>query len=112
MKIKSPVEIGENPLRKNGYDGGITMNYFILYVTSKAHTTSEYYIKGKSIDYIVERMGRYSNGCIATSKLSFCTYNAISMFVREIDLKHFPYLSKKDFGTINETKSYDLTDLK
>jgi hypothetical protein len=88
----------------------ILMEYFILYVTSSHHTTLEYYIKGENMDYILGQMEKYSNGLLVTSKESICTYNAISMFVRQIDLKHFPNLSKNDFAVINERKSYSLKD--
>ncbi len=68
-------------------------------------------MKGKSIKYMEERIHRYSNGCLATSKGSLYTSNANSSFIREIDLKEFPHLSKRDFATINETSSYDMSDL-
>lgn len=87
------------------------MNYFILYVTSNQNVTEEYYVKGKSMNFILEQIGYYSNGLLAISKGTICTYNALSMFIREIDLLHFPYLTKKEFTKINIAKSYSFKDL-
>lgn len=92
--------------------GGGLMKYFILYVIfNDDYPPTEVYLKGKSIMFMEERIGRYSNGCLATSKGSIYTSNAKSAFIREIDLNYFPYLSKRDFATINETSSYDVSDL-
>lgn len=86
------------------------MKYFIFYVTYHSHHTSESHVKGKSMDYILERIERYSDGCIVTSREGICTDQAKSLFVREINLKDFPSLSKRDFAMINETKSYNHSD--
>ena len=90
------------------------MKFFIVYVTFKSDHTEEYYIKGKSMDCLLELIEKYSDGWIITSKESFCTNKALSVFVREIDLNLFPSLSltRKDFSIINETKSYNISDLK
>ena len=87
------------------------MKYFILYITDQYNGTYEYYIKGKSSNYIVERLERYSDGCLATSKVSINTNNLTSAFVREINPNDFPLLSKKDFAIINENRSYSDLDL-
>lgn len=86
------------------------MKYFIFYVTFHEGFTKEYYIKGKSIDFMLERIERYSDGYLSTSKFGLLTHNVQSIYVREIEINHFPYLSKKDFAVINETKSYHHKD--
>ncbi|MEO2075979.1 MAG: hypothetical protein ABGX20_11475 [Bacillus sp. (in: firmicutes)] len=64
------------------------MKYFILYVFfNDEYPPDEIYLKGKSIKFMEERIQRYSNGCLATSKGSIVTSNAKSSFIREIDLK-------------------------
>jgi hypothetical protein len=88
------------------------MKYFILYVFFNDNfSPTEIYLKGKSIKFMEKRINRYSNGCLATSKGSVYTSNAISSFIREIDFKNFPYSTKRDFATINETSSFDVSDL-
>lgn len=91
--------------------GGGLMKYFILYVTFKDHSTDEIYLKGKSLDHLEERIERYANGCLAISKGSIYTSNAKSAFIREINLRDFPHFTKNDFALINETSSYDESDL-
>ncbi|WML46686.1 hypothetical protein RCG23_13615 [Neobacillus sp. PS3-34] len=87
------------------------MNYFILYVTFKNDLTEEMYVKGKSINYILEQIGRYTDGIISTSHTTISTHHAKSIYVRQIDLNHFPHLSKRDFRMINENQSYNYADL-
>jgi hypothetical protein len=87
------------------------MKYFILYITDQYNVTTEYYLKGKSSNYVVERVERYTDGCLATSKVNINTFNLSSAFVREINPDDFPLISKKDFGIINENKSYNKLDL-
>jgi hypothetical protein len=57
-----------------------------------------------------ERIERYANGCLATRKGSIYTSNAKTAFVREINVKDFPHLTKNDFALINETSSYDISN--
>jgi hypothetical protein len=87
------------------------MKYFIFYVCFNSDRTEEILMKGKSIDYMLERIARYSDGCIVTNKEGIFTSKVQSIFIREIDLKYFPYLSKRDFSMINETKSFNHSDL-
>ncbi|MGG1678233.1 hypothetical protein ACIFOT_21205 [Neobacillus sp. NRS-1170] len=87
------------------------MRYFILYVTDKLGFTDEYYVKGQSMDDMVNRIGKYADCHLATSKEHIITHNAEYGFLREISLDLFPYLSKKGFGMINEAKCYNYTDL-
>ncbi|WP_223592394.1 hypothetical protein [Neobacillus bataviensis] len=87
------------------------MSYFILYVTDKLGFTDEYYLKGKSMPDMINQIGKYADGHLATSKELIITHNAEYGFIREISLDLFPHLSKKDFGTINEAKCYNYPDL-
>jgi hypothetical protein len=69
-------------------------------------------MKSKSADRLLNRLEWFCEGCIVTNLgLSIMTHNLISVFVREINLTHFPHLSKKDFAMINENRSYGLADL-
>jgi hypothetical protein len=86
------------------------MRYFILYMTHQSDQTTEYLIKGKSIDYVLERIERYSQGCLATSKQHINTFNLKSAFVREVNPKDFPYIPKHNYAMINETHSYSEKD--
>ncbi|SFB04781.1 MULTISPECIES: hypothetical protein [unclassified Bacillus (in: firmicutes)] len=82
------------------------MKYMIAYVTFKDGVTNQYYIKEHSVKLLLEKVALYSNGCLATSKFSLQTSNALSLYVREIDLKKSPELRKIDFAMINEARSY------
>jgi hypothetical protein len=87
------------------------MKYFVLNVTFNDNLTSEFYLKGKSMKHMEERIKRYSNGAIATSKWTLVTSNAISSFLREVDPSEYTQLTKHDFVQINENSSYDDSDL-
>lgn len=89
------------------------MKYFILHVAvdEEDDFSKDYYIKGKSIEYVTERITHYSNGCLCTTKFSLLTQHVQHGFIREIDLKHYPGLTAKAFGQINESRSYNLSDL-
>lgn len=74
--------------------------------------TTDYYMKSKSVDLLLNRIEWYCGGCIVTNiGLSIMTHNLKSVFVREIDPTNFPHLSKRDFAMINENQSYGLADL-
>ncbi|MFP5111627.1 hypothetical protein ACSU64_04485 [Bacillaceae bacterium C204] len=87
------------------------MKYFVLYVTFNDNLISEFYLKGKSMKHMEERIQRYSNGAISTSKWTIMTCNAASSFLREINPSEYPHLTKHDFAQINENESYDVSDL-
>jgi hypothetical protein len=86
------------------------MKYFVLNVTFNDNLTSEFYLKGKSMNHMEDRIKRYSNGAIGTSKWTLVTTNAISSFLREVDPSEYPQLTKLDFVQINENSSYDDSD--
>ncbi|MFF2450562.1 hypothetical protein ACFVSW_26310 [Neobacillus sp. NPDC058068] len=86
------------------------MKYFIVYFTHTDNLTTEYYMKGKSADYMINRLKWYYKGIITTNKWGIKADNLKSVFVREINPKEFPDLSKRDFAVINENKSYSLSD--
>jgi hypothetical protein len=67
-------------------------------------------MKGKSADFMIDRLKWYYKGIIQTSKGSIIVDQLQSIFVREINLKDFPHLSKGDFAIINENKSYSISD--
>ncbi|MEY2195763.1 hypothetical protein AB7942_23970 [Neobacillus sp. BF23-41] len=87
------------------------MKYFVLYVTFNDDSTDEFYLKGKSMKHMEERIQRYSNGALSTSKWTIMTSNAKSSFLREVDPSEYPHLTKHDFVQINENSSYDVSDL-
>ncbi|MDN3019203.1 hypothetical protein PH210_23815 [Paenibacillus sp. BSR1-1] len=87
------------------------MSYFILYFTDKLGFTDEYYLKGKSMADMINQIGKYTDGNLATSKELIITHNAEYSFLREISLDLFPHFSKKDFGMINEAKCYNYPGL-
>jgi hypothetical protein len=87
------------------------MKYFIVYVTFTVENTHEYLFKSRSAKLLEAQMSRYPKGMISTARFSFFTEDALSIFIREIDLKDFPYLLKKDFAQINENQCYDASDL-
>ncbi|RHW31497.1 hypothetical protein D1B31_22080 [Neobacillus notoginsengisoli] len=82
--------------------------YFVLNVTFRDDETEEYYLKGKSMEYMEERIRCYSEGGISTSRWTIATKNAVSCFLREVDpaAVEFPELSKRDFVSINEHRSF------
>lgn len=86
------------------------MKYFILYISYSPDFTQELYIKSKSIEHLLERIGRYSNGCLATSQGNINTNQVLSIYVREIHPGQLNLIKTK-FATINENKSYSMNDL-
>jgi hypothetical protein len=67
-------------------------------------------MKGKSADFMIDRLKWYYKGIIQTNKGSIIVDHLQSIFVREIYPKDFPNLSKGDFAIINENKSYSISD--
>ncbi|WHY86051.1 hypothetical protein QNH39_26345 [Neobacillus novalis] len=84
--------------------------HFIVYFTHTNNLTTEYYMKGKSADYLVNRLKWYYKGIITTNKWGIKADYLLSVFVREINPYDFLNLSKRDFAIINENKSYSLSD--
>jgi hypothetical protein len=88
------------------------LRYFIVYFTHTNNQVTEYYMKSKSADRLLNRLEWYCGGCIVTNLgFGIMTQNLISIFVREIDPTHFPHLSKRDFAMISENQSYGQADL-
>lgn len=56
------------------------MKYFILYITNQMDFTSECYVKGKSMDYMCDRIGRNIDSELVTSKEHIFTQNLKSGF--------------------------------
>ncbi|NKE04713.1 hypothetical protein [Mesobacillus selenatarsenatis] len=86
------------------------MKYFILYISYSPDFTQELYMKSKSMKHLLERIGRYSNGCLATSQGNINTNQVLSIYAREINPSSLN-LNKTKFATINENKSYNAMDL-
>ncbi|MFJ5718139.1 hypothetical protein [Neobacillus sp. NPDC093127] len=84
--------------------------HFIVYFTHTNNLTTEYFMKGKSADYLVNRLKWFYKGIITTNKWGIKADYLLSVFVREINPNDFPNLSKRDFAIINENKSYSLSD--
>ncbi|MBY6038332.1 hypothetical protein KUV80_16920 [Fictibacillus nanhaiensis] len=82
------------------------MKYFVLY-TVNANIVDECYLKGQSTDYVKKCIDKYSNGFLSTNKWTLITSNIDYGFLREIDHKELPLLSKKDFAIIDELNSYN-----
>ncbi|WP_226678292.1 hypothetical protein [Mesobacillus jeotgali] len=87
------------------------MKFFILYFTDKDGVTNELYLKGKSMNHMLERIESYSNGILSSSKGTLYMSELTSAFLQEVNLNIYPNLSKRDFGIINENRSYNLNDL-
>ncbi|SDN05907.1 hypothetical protein [Bacillus sp. OK048] len=86
------------------------MKYLIVYFTHTNGRTFEYYMKGKSADFLLNRLEWYCDGIVRTDKGIIKTDNLKSIFVREINPNDFPHLTKRDFAMINENKSYGKAD--
>lgn len=86
------------------------MKYFVLY-SFNGENFLENYLKGKSAKHMEERIKRYSNGMLVTSKWALCTDNIECSFLREVNPSEFPHLTKRDFVEINENSSYDNADI-
>ena len=87
------------------------MKYFVLYTLNADDDIKEYYLKGKSMKHMEERIRRYSNGMIVTSKWALCTDNNEFGFLREINQFELSSMNKRDFVVINENKSWDIIDI-
>jgi hypothetical protein len=87
------------------------MKFFILYFTDKDGVTNEFYLKGKSMNHMLERIERYSNGTLSSSKGTLYMSELTSVFLQEVNLNNYPNLKKRDFGIINENRSYSFDDL-
>lgn len=62
--------------------------------------------------HIEDRVKKYSNGMLATSKWALFTDNIEFGFLREVNpTLEFPHMTKRDFVVINENKSCDNADL-
>jgi hypothetical protein len=79
------------------------MKYFLLNIAIDESTpfSTEYYIKGKSLNDITNQIMKYSNGLLCTDKYTLCTHNIKFGYIREIDLKALPGFSSSDFAVIN-----------
>lgn len=86
------------------------MKYFVLYCISDDGHIFEIYLKGKSMKHMQERIIRYSNGILCTNKDSIMTKNLVASFIREVNPKEYPQLTKRDFAIINENWSMDSSD--
>jgi hypothetical protein len=86
------------------------MKYFVLH-TLDSGFNMEYYLKGKSFNHIEERIKKYSNGILSTSKWTLVTGNINLGFLREVQPKEFPNLKKQDFATINENHSFSFEEM-
>jgi hypothetical protein len=82
------------------------MKYFFLYtaVNEEDPFSDKYYIKGKSIQQVLNQIEHFSNGWINTSQFGLCTQNIKYGYLREVNIKNFPELSSKDFAQICESK--------
>jgi hypothetical protein len=58
-----------------------------------------------------ERIKRYSNGTLVTSKWALCTDNIELGFLREVNPTEFPHMTKRDFVVINENRSHHNANL-
>jgi hypothetical protein len=82
------------------------MKYFILCTAVKEEDPflNEYYIKGKSIQQVLNQIEQFSNGWINTSGFGLCTQNIKYGYLREVNINNFPELSSQDFAQICESK--------
>jgi hypothetical protein len=87
------------------------LNYYIFYLTDKSNITYEFYLKGKSLQYLEGSILRYSTGVISTNKGSIYTMNFESAFLRHIPEWELNQLRKNDFAMINENRSYNLSHI-
>jgi hypothetical protein len=85
------------------------VKYFVLYTGDSSNDhVHESYLKGHSTDYVEKCIGKYSNGFLSTNKWTLITLNIDFGFLREINQKELPLLSKKNFAIIDELNSYNL----
>lgn len=87
------------------------MKYFILYTSNHDGSFEENYFKAKSFKHLYDRIKYYSDGALVTSSFALYTSNIECGFLREIDLKYHPELTKRDFKVLDENKSYCKSEL-
>ncbi|WP_312096190.1 hypothetical protein [Niallia sp.] len=86
------------------------MKYFVLYYGDKRQPFGEFYLKGKSMNHIAERVENYQDGALSTNKGTLMTSNIQYGYLLEVNpIEH--NLSKRDFGVLNENQSYCLSEL-
>jgi hypothetical protein len=87
------------------------MKYFVLYYGDKGQPFGEFFLKGKSMSHISERVESYRDGVLSTNKGTLMTSNIAYGFLLEVNpIEH--NLSKRDFGIVNENQSYSLSELR
>jgi hypothetical protein len=88
------------------------MKYFVLYTFNSENSIKKYYLKGKSMKHMEDRIKKYSNGMLVTSKWTLFTDNIEFGFLREVNpTLEFPHMTKREFVVINENRSCDNADL-
>ena len=86
------------------------MKYFVLYFSDEGQPFGEFYLKGKSMKHIAERVEKYHEGVLSTTRGTLMTSNITYGFLLEVNpIEH--NLSKRDFGIVNENQSYSLSEL-
>ena len=61
------------------------MKYFVLYTFNSENSIKKYYLKGKSMKHMEDRIKKYSNGMLVTSKWTLFTDNIEFGFLREVN---------------------------
>jgi len=89
----------------------MNMKYFILYHGDEEYGFREFYLKGKSLAHMEDRIKNYSVGSLSTNKGTLYTSNIQVGFLLEVNPSEHQ-LSKSDFGIINENQSYSLSELR
>jgi hypothetical protein len=85
------------------------MKYFILYTLEDSYI-HETYLKGMTYKQVFEQIQHYSNGLLSTDKETLITSNISHGYLREVDPKEFPVLTKRDFDEIDEENSFSSLD--
>jgi hypothetical protein len=86
------------------------MKYFILY-TLEDNYIHESFLKGKSYEHVFEKIQHYSNGILSTDKETLITSNISYGYLREVYLKEYPTLARRDFVYIDEENSFSSLDI-
>jgi hypothetical protein len=86
------------------------MKYFVLY-TLEDNYIHKSYLKGKSYEYVFEKIQHYSNGILSTDKETLITSNISHGYLREVDFNEYPALMKRDYFYIDETNSFSSLDI-
>lgn len=86
------------------------MKYFVLH-TLQDQYRKDYFLKGKSMEHIEERIHTYSEGILSTNKWTLMTCNVECGYLREVSLDEYPEMKKKDFAMINENNSFSALEL-